>query len=155
MIDCTSKILLGLIAAGLWANFAASFLQAAIAQADYSSYLIGIYSEVQSIAKIARGTCTNSKAIQKGRLSAAARTAEGEFRVEPSELHRVFSESKRTTAKLGDATAAQIAGLEQMLAFAREQLEKAERDGDAWRAQAEAAQKLLIDARPKRFSWWR
>src|SRR6266511_2884523 len=44
-----------------------------------------------------------------------------------------------------------IAGLEQMLAFAREQLEKAERDRDAWRAQAEAAQKVLIDARPKLF----
>jgi hypothetical protein len=47
-----------------------------------------------------------------------------------------------------NATAAQIAGLEQMLAFVREQLEKAERDRDAWRDQA---QKL---ARPKRFSWW-
>lgn len=95
------------------------------------------------------------RAIQKGRLSAAARTAEGEFRVEPSELHRVFGEARRSTVAKGDATAAQIAGLEQMLAFAREQLEKAERDRDAWRAQAEAAQKLLIDARPKRFSWWR
>jgi hypothetical protein len=48
-----------------------------------------------------------------------------------------------------NATAAQIAGLERMLAFVREQLEKAERDRDAWRDQA---QKL---ARPKRFSWWR
>jgi len=48
-----------------------------------------------------------------------------------------------------NATAAQIAGLEQMLGFVREQLEKAERDRDAWRDQA---QKL---ARPKRFSWWR
>ena len=48
-----------------------------------------------------------------------------------------------------NATAAEIAGLEKMLAFVREQLEKAERDRDAWRDQA---QKL---ARPKRFSWWR
>jgi hypothetical protein len=48
-----------------------------------------------------------------------------------------------------NATAAQIAGLEKMLAFVCEQLEKAERDRDAWRDQA---QKL---ARPKRFSWWR
>lgn len=94
------------------------------------------------------------RAIQKGRLSAAARTDEGEFRVEPSELHRVFGEAKRSAVAKGDATAAQIAGLEQMLAFAREQLEKAERDRDAWRAQAEAAQKLLIDARPKRFRWF-
>jgi hypothetical protein len=48
-----------------------------------------------------------------------------------------------------NATGAQIAGLERMLAFVREQLEKAERDRDAWRDQA---QKL---ASPKRFSWWR
>ena len=48
-----------------------------------------------------------------------------------------------------NATAAQIAGLERMLAFVREQLEKTERERDAWRDQA---QKL---ARPKRFSWWR
>ena len=95
------------------------------------------------------------RAIQKGRLSAASRTDEGEFRVEPAELHRVFGETRRSAAKVGDATAAHVAGLEQMLAFAREQLEKAERDRDAWRAQAEAAQKLLIDARAKRFSWWR
>lgn len=92
------------------------------------------------------------RAIQKGRLSAASRTDEGEFRVEPSELHRVFGEAKRSMVAKGDATAAHVAGLEQMLAFAREQLEKAERDRDAWR---EAAQRILIDARPKRFSWWR
>lgn len=95
------------------------------------------------------------RAIQRGRLSAAARTDDGEFRVEPAELQRVFGETKRSMVAKSDAAAAQIAGLEQMLSFAREQLEKAERDRDAWRAQAEAAQKLLIDARPKRFSWWR
>lgn len=96
------------------------------------------------------------RAIQKGRLSAASRTDEGEFRVEPSELHRVFGPgaAKRSVLARGDATAGQILALEQMLAFARDQLEKVERDRDAWRAQAEAAQKLLVDARPKRFSWF-
>ena len=110
---------------------------------------LGEASKVVGVSK-----STIWRAIQSGRLSAATRTAEGEFRVEPSELHRVFGETRRTAAKAGDATAAHVAGLEQMLAFAREQLEKAERDRDAWRAQAEAAQKLLIEARPKRFSWF-
>ena len=94
------------------------------------------------------------RAIQKGRLSATARTDDGEFRVEPSELHRVFAATRRATAQVADAPAAHPAVLEQMFAFAREQLGKAERDRDAWRAQAEAAQKLLIDARPKRFLWF-
>jgi len=52
-----------------------------------------------------------------------------------------------------EATAACLEGLEQMLAFAKEQLDKTEKDRDAWRSQAEAAQRLLIDARPRR-SWW-
>jgi hypothetical protein len=60
--------------------------------------------------------------------------------------HAAAPEAEKPTL---NAAAAQIAGLEQTLAFVREQLEKAERDRDAWLAQA---QKL---ARPKRFSWWR
>ncbi len=100
------------------------------------------------------------RAIRAGKLSAAGKTDDGEFRIEPSELHRAFAETKRATAAAsmfkGDAaTAARIDGLEQMLAFAKEQLEKTEKDRDAWRAQAEAAQRLLIDGRPKRSSWWR
>ena len=46
-----------------------------------------------------------------------------------------------------------LEGLEQMLAFAKEQLDKTEKDRDAGRSQAEAEQRLLIDARPRR-SWW-
>ncbi len=100
------------------------------------------------------------RAIKTGKLSAAGKTDDGEFRIEPSELHRAFAETKRATAAAsmvkGDAaTAARLEGLEQMLAFAKEQLEKTEKDRDAWRAQAEAAQRLLIDGRPKRSSWWR
>ena len=100
------------------------------------------------------------RAIKAGKLSAAAKTDDGEFRIEPSELHRAFAETKRAHAvasmvKTDEAVAARLEGLEQMLAFAKEQLEKTEKDRDACRAQAEATQRLLIDARPKRFSWWR
>ena len=84
------------------------------------------------------------RAVQSGQLSPASRTDKGEYRLQPSELRRVFPRTRRAAVKAVDATAAQIAGLEQQLAFAREQLEKAERDRDAWRAQAEAAQRLLL-----------
>ena len=49
-----------------------------------------------------------------------------------------------------EATAARLEGLEQMLAFAKEQFDKTEKDRDARREQAE---RLLIDTRPRR-SWW-
>jgi len=117
-------------------------------------------SEAGKLVGVSKSTIW--RAIKAGKLSAAAKT-EGpipEFRIEPSELHRAFAETKRAHAVAsmvkGDAAgAARLEGLEQMLAFAKEQLEKTEKDRDAWRAQAEAAQRLLIDARPRRFSWWR
>lgn len=99
------------------------------------------------------------RAIKSGKLSASSKTADGEFRIEPSELERAFAETKRAAkvasmARGDEATAARIDALEQMLAFAKEQLDKTEKDRDAWREQAEKAQRLLIDARPRR-SWWR
>jgi len=58
MLDRTSKILLALIAAGLWANFAAVFLQPARAEADYGTYLLMI---LNTVSDIARGKCSNNK----------------------------------------------------------------------------------------------
>ena len=115
-------------------------------------------SEAGKLVGVSKSTIW--RAIKAGKLSAAAKTDDGEFRIEPSELHRAFAETKRahvvaSMVKGDEATAARLDGLEQMLAFAKEQLEKTEKDRDSWRAQAEAAQRLLIDARPKRFSWWR
>jgi len=100
------------------------------------------------------------RAVKSGKLSAASKTDEGEFRIDPSELERAFAETKRAAkvasfVKGDEATAARIAGLEEMLAFAKEQLEKTEKDRDAWRDQAESSQRLLTDARPRRFSWFR
>lgn len=99
------------------------------------------------------------RAIKTGRLSIAAKTADGEFRVEPSELERAFAERKRaaTAAKLvrsDTAVAERINALEAMLAFAKEQLEKAENDRDAWRTQAEASQRLLTGETRKRWRWF-
>ena len=68
-------------------------------------------------------------------------------------VHRKRAQVVASMVKGDEATAACLEGLEQMLAFAKEQLDKTEKDRDAWRSQAEAAQRLLIDARPRR-SWW-
>jgi len=76
MTDLTTKILLGLIAAGLWANFATSFTQPATAEScdlwsiestvdDIESTVDDIESTVDVIEStvegIAYGTCINSK----------------------------------------------------------------------------------------------
>jgi len=60
MIDRTGKILLALIALGLWANLGASVLRpaAAVAQIDELSR---IRSDVSDLTRIGRGTCANSK----------------------------------------------------------------------------------------------
>jgi len=100
------------------------------------------------------------RAVKAEKLSAAAKTDEGELRIDPSELERAFAEKKRAArvasmVKGDEATAARIAGLEEMLAFAKEQLEKTEKDRDEWREQAQSAQRLLTDARPRRsWLWW-
>jgi hypothetical protein len=57
MTDRITKVLLGLIASGLWANFAASQIRPARAQ-DLDLVLGNIESYVE---KIATGTCTNFK----------------------------------------------------------------------------------------------
>jgi excisionase family DNA binding protein len=115
-------------------------------------------SEAGKLVGVSKSTIW--RAVKSGKLSAAAKTDEGELRIEPSELHRAFAETKRAHAvasmvKGDEATAARLEGLEQMLAFAKEQLDKTEKDRDAWRDQAEGAQRLLTDARSKRFSWFR
>jgi hypothetical protein len=84
MTDRTTKILLGLIAAGLSANFATSFLQPATAQSEVDLWMIestvddiestvdGIESTVDDVEDtvnrientvdgVAYGTCINSK----------------------------------------------------------------------------------------------
>jgi len=56
----STKILLGLIAAGLWANAIASYVRPAQAQTDYSLYLGEIARDVRALANGGRG-CRNTK----------------------------------------------------------------------------------------------
>ena len=64
MTDRTTKILLGLIAVGLWANFATSFLQPATARSDD---LVGEVAAIDfTVTSIAVGHCPNPQDLLTG-----------------------------------------------------------------------------------------
>ena len=119
-------------------------------------------SEAAAAAGISKSTLW--RAIKSGRVS-ATRTDTGDYRVEPSELHRVFppatAETRSTPpAMKRDATAleqaetalleAQICALKDTAALLRTQLEDTRTDRDHWRDQAQAVTRQLADARPAR-----
>ncbi len=111
------------------------------------------------------------RAIQGGRLS-AARTDDGGYDIDVSELFRVYppqSEQRSDTdakgqdtpaAANGNTPDATVAALEAQLDGLREILKRADamadelrQDRDTWRAMAENQQRLIAsDARPR--SWW-
>jgi hypothetical protein len=60
MTDRTTKLLLAAIAAGLWANAVVPLVRSAPASAQMGAD--GLLSNIESsVAKIARGSCANSK----------------------------------------------------------------------------------------------
>lgn len=107
------------------------------------------------------------RAIQNGRLS-AARTDEGGYAIDPSELHRVYGDkaAQRSVERIEghgatelgpDATAvlrAEIDGLKAMVEMMRTQLDDAKEQREAWQRQAENAQRLLADHSPRRRGWF-
>jgi hypothetical protein len=123
-------------------------------------HTLGAAAKATGLAK-----STIYRAIKAGRIS-ASRTETGDWAIDPSELHRVFA-----PVATGDAVAverdatpdtvrrdAEITNLRELGALLRSQLDDTRRDRDAWRDQAQAAQRLLTDARtpptpPRR--WWR
>ena len=58
MTDQTTKILLALIALGLWANLAIPLLRPIVAAANKADELVDIANELSAIS---HSTCTNSK----------------------------------------------------------------------------------------------
>jgi hypothetical protein len=120
-------------------------------------------SEAATAAGIAKSTIW--RAIKSGRVS-ASKTETGCYQIDAAELFRVFPATNKHAAMKQDGTAAeraaaavleaQISALKDVSALLREQLEDVREDRDAWRAQAEANQRLLVDARPRRgFFGWR
>ena len=119
-------------------------------------------SGAATAAGIAKSTIW--RAIKSGRVS-AIKSETGSYQIDPAELFRVFPAANKNAQMKQDATAveriasaaleAQIGALKEVGSLLREHLEDVRKDRDAWRAQAETNQRLLVDARPRRgfFGW--
>jgi hypothetical protein len=114
------------------------------------------------------------RAIVSHRIS-ASKTDTGDWAIDPSELHRVFPPVRNGEDRAGErapvrgATAperhettelrAQIENLRRISELLRAQLDDVRADRDAWRDQAQAAQRLLsfekASGPPDRWPWWR
>lgn len=123
------------------------------------------------------GKTTLTRAIKAGRIS-AQRLDDGSYRIDPSELARVYpvtlappetvlatgdvvrhetperdtQDTPETLAKLA-ALDAQIEGLKEIVRRLDDQARDLREDRDQWRGQAEAATRLLTDQRQR--PWWR
>ena len=110
------------------------------------------------------------KAIRNGRLSAEKDTS-GEWRIEPSELFRVYAPVPSVDATLPATELSfdtsgirreleirdeKIMSLQERLAALETDKADLREDRDRWRTQAEQATRLLTDQRPiRRRRWWR
>lgn len=114
------------------------------------SYTLG-----QAAIAAKKSKSTISKAIKNGVIS-AERQPNGSFKIEPSELHRVFpaynsKEQPQTldrTQKDTLETLVKVAQLEAKLEASEKRVDDLEKDRDVWRQQATS---LLEDKRPKGF----
>lgn len=136
-----------------------------------------IYSAGQAAKAAGVSTATITRAIKRGRISAAKDDA-GSWRIDPAELHRVFppvaAQDDTEDSLKGDATLLQDGDLRREVAVLEERLRSAEalrvmadelraaaeQDRDSWRAQAERLTKALPaptaePPQPKRRRWWR
>ena len=111
------------------------------------------YTLGQAAKATGKAKSTISKALRNGTISAEKGT-NGAFRIDPSELHRVFPaggikehlEATDTTAKEHLETAVKVARLEVRAEAAEKRADDLEKDRDSWRNQANC---LLSDRRPK------
>ncbi len=114
--------------------------------------------------EVGKGKATISKAIASGRLS-ATRNDKGHYEIQPAELFRVYppnsaetveAERQETPGKPAVDTPntatlqVEIDGLKVRLELMRESIDDLKGQREGWQKQAEAAQRLLADNRPKR-----
>jgi len=104
---------------------------------------------------------TIQRAVAKGLIS-AEKGQNGEYQIDPAELHRVFPLKNSVTVPdntIWNETrphsdpmelAARIRGLEEMLVREREALDEIRADRDAWKQQAIA----LLSGPPRPRRWW-
>ena len=111
------------------------------------------YTLGQAAKAIGKSKSTISKALKNGVMS-AEKGANGAFKIDPSELHRVVPpnsinehyQTTKNTAKEHLETAVKVAQLEVRLEAAEKRTDDLEKDRDSWRNQANS---LLADQRPK------
>ncbi len=111
------------------------------------------YTLGQAAKATGKSKSTISKALKNGTIS-AEKGANGAFKIDPSELHRVFPANRikelkqvtENTTKEHLETAVKVAQLEARLEAAEKRAYDLEQDRDSWRNQANS---LLVDQRPK------
>lgn len=120
-----------------------------------------VYTLGEAAKATGKSKATISKAIKSGRIS-ASKDDTGAFRIDPSELHRVYpptpsgeQEETRKAATVNTQETGDFKALQARLEAAHERLADKEaviadlrEDRDKWRQQATA---LLEDKRPKGF----
>lgn len=120
-----------------------------------------VYTLGEAAKATGKSKATISKAIKSGRIS-ASKDDTGAFRIDPSELHRVYpptpngeqqetpKETPVNTAETGDfkALQARLEAAHERLADKEAVIADLREDRDKWRHQATA---LLEDKRPKSF----
>lgn len=101
-------------------------------------YTLGQASKATGKAK---GTIKN--AIEKGRIS-ASKNEKGEYQIDPSELHRVYSPVKEQSQVNAIAppitppeSKTEIVALESKIALLEQMLERERENSDEWRKQAQ------------------
>ena len=119
------------------------------------------YTLGQAAKATGKSKTTIQRAVAKGLIS-GKKGQNGEYRIDPAELHRVFrlKNSEAVTENTiwnetrphGDPTelAARIKGLEDMLVREREALEEVRADRDAWKQQAT----VLLSGPPRTRRRW-
>ena len=130
-----------------------------------------VYTLGQAAKAVGKSKTTISKAIQNGKIS-ATKQANGSYKIDPSELHRVYPPAplansydgpldtpKLTPVPLGGDTNSirETIGLEYELKAARQRISDLEEDRDQWRQQAKAANdvttKLLTHTQQAKRGW--
>ena len=111
-----------------------------------TNYTLGTAAKATGLAK-----STILRAIKAGRVS-AIKGDTGDWSIDPAELHRVFpaATAEPGAAERGATAPAQleaeIKSLREITDLLRSQLEDTRTDRDAWRDQAQTAQRLLTNA---------
>jgi hypothetical protein len=119
------------------------------------------YTLGQAAKATGKSKTTIQRSVAKGLIS-GEKGQNGEYRIDPAELHRVFPLKNsgtvlegtiwNDTRPQGDPTelAARIKALEEMLVREREALDEIRADRDAWKQQATA----LLSGPPRTRRWW-